>query len=250
MTEAAKSKRLNAWREVPILEIKDRTPSIKSFWLDVGRGFRHRSGQHVILRLTDGEGYAVMRSYSIASPPTTDGVIEVAIEQLVDGEVSSYFHKVAAVGDTIELRGPIGGHFVWTLEEPGASLLIAGGSGVVPMMAMVREHARENSKIPLGLLLSARSAPEAPFFEELMDLEASCDAFTFTATFTRARPARMRDHGRRVDKDMVAETMERIGGLPARTFICGSNLFVNTATDSALAAGLLPETIRTERYGG
>lgn len=248
MTEATKPRR--PWKDVAILEIRDRTPSIKSFWLDVGADFRHVSGQHVIIRLTDPEGYSVMRSYSIASPPTEDGIIEVAIERLVDGEVSSFFHDVAAVGDTIELRGPIGGHFVWTPGEPGASLLIAGGSGVVPMMAIVREHARENSKIPLALLLSARSGPEAPFFDELMDLEAACDAFAFTATFTRAKPARMRDHGRRVDQAMVAESIERMGELPARTFICGSNLFVNTATDSALAAGVLAETIRTERYGG
>jgi len=250
MTEATTPRRAGVWKEALILEMKDRTPSIKSFWLDVGRDFRHRSGQHVIIKLTDPEGYSVMRSYSIASPPTSDGVIEVAIEQLVAGEVSTFFHDIAAVGDSIELRGPIGGYFVWAPEEPGASLLIAAGSGVVPMMAIVREHARENSKVPLGLLLSARSGPEAPFFEELMDLEASCDAFAFTATFTRARPERMRDHGRRVDPAMVAELIERIGGLPAQTFICGSNLFVNAATDSALPAGVLPETIRTERYGG
>jgi ferredoxin-NADP reductase len=250
MTDAARPRRLGVWKEALILEIKDRTPSIKSFWLDVGREFRHVSGQHVIIKLTDPDGYAVMRSYSIASPPTRDGIIEVAIERLLDGEVSSFFHDVAAVGDSIELRGPIGGHFVWSPAEPNVSLLIAGGSGVVPMMAIVREHARENSKIPLGLLLSARTGPEAPFFEELVELEASCDAFSFTATFTRARPARMRDHGRRVDQTMVTELIERIGGRPAQTFICGSNLFVNAATDSALAAGVLPQTIRTERYGG
>ncbi|MEO3385104.1 FAD-binding oxidoreductase [Mesorhizobium sp. CAU 1741] len=230
--------------------ILDRTPSIKSFFFDVGTHFRHIAGQHMVVRLTDPDGYSVMRSYSIASAPAGDGIIELAIERLADGEVSHFFHDVVEVGDAIELRGPLGGHFIWSAEKPGTSLLIGGGSGVVPLISMARQRRTGSAGEPMGLLLSARSKDDAPFFDELVEMDAGTPGFSFTATFTREPPVRAADFDRRLDEDMIRVVLGRLGQPPDCTFICGSNRFVNAAADSVLAAGIPAETVRTERYGG
>lgn len=238
------------WNETRIVDIIRRTPSVTSYFFDAGAGFRHVAGQHMVVRLSAPDGYSAMRSYSIASAPSTDGMIELAIERLADGEVSAFFHDVAAVGDMIELRGPLGGHFIWSPGDPGASLLIGGGSGVVPLMAMLRQRSAQPSGQPMALLLSARSRAEAPFLEELVEMDTKCRDFSFTVTFTRQRPERSEDLGRRVGKEMIAGVLARLGQLPTRTYICGSHRFVDAAADSVLAAGIAPSTVRTERYGG
>lgn len=250
MIDDAGSKVVGVWNETRIVDIIRRTPSVTSYFFDVGAGFRHVAGQHMVVRLTDPDGYSAMRSYSIASAPGTDGIIELAVERLEDGEVSAFFHDVAAVGDMIELRGPLGGHFIWSPDDPGASLLIGGGSGVVPLIAMLRQRCAQPSGEPMALLLSARSRAEAPFFDELVEMDAECRDFSFTATFTRQSPERSQDLGRRVDKEMIAGVLAGLGQLPTRTYICGSHRFVDAAADSVLAAGMAPGTVRTERYGG
>lgn len=249
MIEAVDAAKTGVWMEARVASILSRTPSIKSFFFDVGPHFRHIAGQHMVVRLTDPDGYRVTRSYSIASAPASDGIIELAIERLADGEVSLFFHDVVEVGDAIELRGPLGGHFIWSADKPGSSLLIGGGSGVVPLISMARERKTRSTGESMGLLLSARGREDAPFFDELVDMDSGTPRFSFTATFTQGPPVRAADFDRRLDEDMIRVVLDRLGQRPDCTFICGSHRFVDAAADSVLAAGIPAETVRTERYG-
>ena len=155
MTEASAA--TAGWQSCAIVEIASRTPTIKSFFLRLTEPFDHKAGQHVDVRLTAPDGYTAMRSYSIASAPSDSKVIELAIERLPDGEVSPFFHDVAQVGDTIELRGPLGGHFLWPGPSNKPVLLIGAGSGVVPLMAMIRYRKASGEPVPVALLLSSRT---------------------------------------------------------------------------------------------
>ncbi|RWH47958.1 MAG: oxidoreductase, partial [Mesorhizobium sp.] len=151
------------WQTVTIRRIEKRTPRVTSFFLEPSRPFAYRAGQHVDVRLTAPDGYQARRSYSIASGPEAGEMIELAIERLDDGEVSPFFHDIAAVGDEVELRGPLGGHFVWYDGDGGPLLLVGGGSGVVPLMAMIRHRAARRSAVPVALVFSARVWDEVIF---------------------------------------------------------------------------------------
>jgi ferredoxin-NADP reductase len=190
-----------------------------------------------------------MRSYSIASAPSDSNVIELAIERLWDGEVSPFFHDVAQVGDTIELRGPLGGHFLWPGPSNKPVLLIGAGSGVVPLMAMIRYRKARGEPVPVALLLSSRTWDYVLFRDELLELERSLPDFVFAMTLTREPATRRTDFSRRVDSGMVADVARRLTVSPACAFVCGSNAFVDIAADAALALGLEAEAIKTERYG-
>ncbi len=210
----------------------------------------HIAGQHVDVRLTAPDGYSAMRSYSIASSTSTAPIVELAIERLPDGEVSSFFHDVAAVGDEIELRGPLGGHFLWPEPAVDAILLIGAGSGLAPLMAMIRQRRATSPAVPTALLLSARTAEDVLFSKELHSAEISDAAFVLALAITREKPIRASDFARRIDGEMVQEVVARLHRKPTQIFVCGSNGFVNIATDGALLAGLDPSIIKTERYGG
>ena len=238
------------WQSCTIEDIVQQTPSIKSFFLRLSKPFAHIAGQHVDVRLTAPDGYRAMRSYSIASAATSSGIIELAIERLPDGEVSSYFHDVAAVGDEIELRGPLGGHFLWPEPAVDAVLLIGAGSGLVPLMAMIRHRRTPSPAVPTALLLSARTAADVLFSDELHALEIDDAGFVLALAITREKPTRSSDFGRRIDGVMVQDVVARLHRRPSQLFVCGSNGFVNIATKGALLAGLLPSIIKTERYGG
>ena len=239
------------WQSARIVDIVQRTSRIKSFFLTLPEPFVHRAGQHVDLRLTAPDGYSAMRSYSIASAPEAFDRIELAIERLGDGEVSPFFHDVAEVGDEIELRGPLGGHFVWSPDEDGGPLLLAGGgSGIVPLMAMIRHRAALGAAVPTLLIVSARTWDEVLYRDELLDLDRRADGFTLALTLTREHPTRERDYGRRIDPAMMAELSARLPAMPSHVFVCGSNAFVNAAADGAVAAGIPAALVRTERYGG
>ncbi len=238
------------WQSCTIEDIVQQTPSIKSFFLRLSKPFAHIAGQHVDVRLTAPDGYRAMRSYSIASAATSSGIIELAIERLPDGEVSSYFHDVAAVGDEIELRGPLGGHFLWPEPAVDAVLLIGAGSGLVPLMAMIRHRRTLSPAVPTALLLSARTAADVLFSDELHALEIDDAGFVLALAITREKPTRSSDFGRRIDGVMVQDVVARLHRRPSQLFVCGSNGFVNIATEGALLAGLLPSIIKTERYGG
>jgi ferredoxin-NADP reductase len=211
--------------------------------------FTHSAGQHVDLRLTAPDGYQAIRSYSIASAPSQTGEIELAIERLKDGEVSPFFHDVVAVGDEIELRGPLGGHFVWSAADGGPLLLIGGGSGLVPLMAMVRYRQQVGSTVPTILLLSARTWDDVLYRDELLELQRLANGVVLVLTLTRDFPRREGDYSRRIDAALVADVLGRLRSLPKHVFICGSNPFVNSAAEAALAAGLPATMIKTERYG-
>jgi ferredoxin-NADP reductase len=191
-----------------------------------------------------------MRSYSIASPPSASDMIELAIERLSDGEVSPFFHDVAVVGDEIELRGPIGGHFLWPEHAGDPILLIGAGSGVVPLMAMLRHRRDVAQTVPTALLLSSRTQRDVLFGDELLALQMTDPDFELALAITREPPRRSSDFGRHIDNAMITEVIARLPRRPAHVFICGSNPFVNVAADGAIMAGLDAAMIKTERYGG
>lgn len=239
----------SAWQSATIRAETALTMRVTSFTLAPEHPFRFRAGQHVDVRLTAPDGYQARRSYSIASAPETEGVVELAIEKLEEGEVSAFFHDVAEIGDAIELRGPLGGHFVWDVEDGGPLLLIGAGSGVAPLMAMVRHRAARGSMTPALLLVAARGWDDVLFRDELLALEAPSDGFRFVVALSREAPQRAGDHGRRIDATIVADALARLGSTPAHVFVCGSNGFVEAATEALIAAGVAAAVIRTERYG-
>ncbi len=233
-----------------ISAIVPQTPRVKSFFLELPHPFSFRAGQHVDVRLTAPDGYRAERSYSIASAPNSPRTLELVIERLDDGEVSPFFHDIAAAGDEIELRGPIGGHFVWEIDDGGPLLLLGGGSGVVPLMSMIRQRASCHSDVPTLLLFSARTFEDILFRDELLSLAARGDGLELAFALTREPAKRAQDYGRRVDAAMVTELVARLPEAPTKVFVCGSNPFVEAAAEAAIAAGVPAGIIRTERYGG
>jgi ferredoxin-NADP reductase len=236
------------WQQAVIERIEPRTPRVISVFLRVRLGPRV-AGQHVDVRLTAPDGYLAERSYSIASAPGTED-IELAVERLDDGEVSPFFHEVARPGDTIEIRGPIGGHFVWRAADGGPILLIAGGSGVVPLMSIVRDWSTAAPRTSVLLVYSARTWEELVFRDELIDIEAREPSLTFIATTTRGPKHRPQDLDRRLDRSLLRELLTRWGRAVRDTYVCGSNAFVEAVTTSLVLETGSPASIRTERYGG
>lgn len=237
------------WQSGTITAIVPRSRLVKSFFFDLAEPFDFVAGQHVDIRLNAPDGYRAQRSYSIASAPGEAGPLELAIERLDSGEVSPFFHDVAEVGDAIDLRRPIGGHFVWRVGDGGPLLLIGGGSGVVPLLSMVRHRALSRSTVPVALILSVRSRDDLLFGEELAKLAANADGFALTVTVTRDPDAPQPFVTRRIDGAMVGDALSRLPSTPAGVYICGSNAFVSAAADAVQVAGIPAELIRTERYG-
>lgn len=237
------------WQAATITRIEKRTPRVTSFWFEPSRSFVHRAGQHVDIRLTAPDGYQARRSYSIASAPEAKAGIELAIERLDDGEVSPFFHDVAAIGDEIELRGPLGGHFVWEDSDGGPILLVGAGSGVVPLMAMARQRSARRSPVPMALLCSSRIWDEVIFRDELIDLDERRDGFELVLTLTREPARRPSDYSRRIDAAMVMRALARLPQPPTLAFVGGSNAFVSAAAQALIDADVPAGLIRTERYG-
>jgi ferredoxin-NADP reductase len=244
------------WQQARVTRIEERTRGVKSFWFELPRPFAFRPGQHVDVRLTAEDGYQARRSYSIASHPGAAGGLELAVELLQDGEVSPFFHEVVQVGDEVEMRGPLGGHFVWDVEEGGPLLLIGGGSGVVPLMSMLRQRAALGDRAPVLLLFSARTWEDVIFRDELLALHERRDGFELVLTLTREAAGARRggDYARRVDETMVRELLARLQAAShqplMRAYLCGPNAFVETASRALVDAGVAPGAVRTERYGG
>lgn len=238
------------WQEATLVERRPQTTNITSFFLKPTVPFTWQAGQHVDIRLTSEDGYRAIRSYSIANAPDSEGSVELAIERLSDGEVSPFFHDIAQVGDVIEIRGPLGGHFVWSPADEGPVFLVGGGSGLVPLMAMIRRRAATGTVTSFQLLLSARTYDDILFRSELDAFQSRKDGFAFTLAITREQARRKEDFGRRVDGSMIFAVLRKLTSVPSRTFVCGTNAFVNVAADSALAFGVPEATIATERYGG
>jgi ferredoxin-NADP reductase len=231
------------WRTVTVSEVLDETAQAATLVLDVPDWSGHRAGQHVDVRLTAEDGYQAQRSYSIASAPE-DPRVALTVERIEDGEVSPYLAGEVRAGDEFEIRGPIGGHFTWRVEDGGPLLLIAGGSGLVPLMAMLRHRAAQGSDVEARLLLSARSLADVLYREEL----ARLDDVAMHYTLTRTRPDGWTGYDRRVDAGMLAE----VGPAPSEdplVFVCGPTAFVEQVADGLVALGHPPDMIHTERFG-
>jgi ferredoxin-NADP reductase len=237
------------WQPATITSISRLTDRVKSFRFRPSQPFVYRAGQHVDVRLTAPDGYTAQRSYSIASAPESGEEVELAIERLENGEVSPFFHEVADIGDEIELKGPLGGHFVWNTTDPGPLVLIGGGSGVVPLMSMMRHRTAAGSTMPAALLYSSRVWDEVIFSDELLALDEQRDGFDLTLTLTREPPKRAKDFGRRIDPAMISQVLVKLPGSPAVAYVCGANAFVSVAADALIAAGVEAARIKTERYG-
>ncbi len=223
------------WQIATVTRIKDETPSVKSFRFALPMWIPHLPGQHYDLRLTDPDGYRAQRSYSIASSPLEEGEIELAIDRLDDGEVSPYFHDVVVEADQVELRGPFTSYFVWRGESP--TLLVGGGSGVVPLMAMLRHKRLTMPELEMRLVYSVRHPDDVIYAGELGD-----DA---VLTYTREAPEGWTGHAGHIDAELLREPAD--GAEVA--FVCGSTGFVETASDILLDLGMEPTAIRTERFG-
>jgi ferredoxin-NADP reductase len=236
------------WQLATVAGVRDETATVRSFTLALPAWAGHRAGQHVDLRLTAEDGYSVERSYSIASEPERAGEIDVTVERIPGGEVSEFLHDVVVPGDRLEVRGPIGGYFVWEAPLGGPLLLIAGGSGVVPLMAMVRHRARAGSTTPTRLLVSSRGPDEIIYRDELDRLTAAGDGFSVVHTLTRQQPSGWTGYSRRIDERMLVEVAEPLGsGL--RAYACGPTALVETVANGLVRLGLPADRIRTERFG-
>jgi ferredoxin-NADP reductase len=222
------------------------TPRVRTLVLDADGWTGHRAGQHVDVRLTAEDGYQAERSYSIASGPEEPPAITV--ELLDDGEVSPYLVEEVREGDRFELRGPIGGYFVWDGSDDAPLLLVAAGSGVAPLMSMIRHRAATRSRTPTRLLYSSRSYEDVIYREELDRLAASDDGLEVFHTLTRSQPEGWAGYARRIDAQILEEVAWPVAESP-RVFVCGSTRFVDTAADGLVALGYPPESIRTERFG-
>jgi len=232
--------RIVAWRPAEVREVVRETPSAATLVLDVRGWPGHRAGQHLDVRLTADDGYRAQRSYSVASAPE-DGVPAITVERLDDGEVSPYLVDDAQAGDMIEVRGPVGGWFVWEAGQGGPLWLIGGGSGVVPLMSMLRHHERAGSDAQARLLLSARRQQDVIYRAELQ-------SFDVTYTYTREAPPGWTGYARRVDRAMLAEAGFASEQRP-RIFVCGPTSFVEGVATELVALGHGPDRIRTERFG-
>jgi ferredoxin-NADP reductase len=237
-----------AWQTATVVSIREETQRVKTIRFAVPDWPGHLPGQHADVRLTAEDGYRAERSYSIASPPEVSEV-ELTVDRLDDGEVSPFLTNELQPDDTLQLRGPIGGHFVWSAAERSRPLLlVAGGSGVVPLMCMLRHRHLSGSIVPTALLYSVRTRNEVIYHSELMTLARSDPRFALRITLTRESGLGWTGRVGRIDLPFVKALLEDLGGV-ADVYVCGSDGFVEAASALLLQAGQPPDAIRTERFG-
>jgi ferredoxin-NADP reductase len=238
------------WQGARVNRIVDETPTVKSYFLEPKDWPGFMAGQHVDVRLTAPDGYQAQRSYSIGSAPE-DPEVELVIEKLDSGEVSPFFHDIVQQGDTIELRGPIGGHFTWQKKDGGPLLLVGGGSGVVPMMSILRHRMNVAPEVRTVLIYSVRHYNDIIFREEIFARAAKDPNVSIVVTVTRETPTDPRVRSGRIDDRLVADVFGMLGGeMPRRAYVCGANAFVDVASRLLLDMGVPFPAIKTERYGG
>jgi ferredoxin-NADP reductase len=232
------------WQIATVGEVTDETPTVRTIELDVPDWAGHRAGQHLDVRLTAEDGYVAERSYSIASAPGEP--VAITVQRIADGEVSPYLARELRPGDELELRGPVGGYFVW--DAGGAErplVLVAGGSGIVPLRSILRHRQRSGSAAPARLLYSARSLPEVIYHDEL----GGYRDVAVTYTLTRRQPPGWTGHAGRVTPDLLADVAWPVGQDPV-AFVCGPTSFVEYAADGLVGLGYPPHRVKTERFGG
>lgn len=235
------------WRLAEVVDVVSETPRTKSLVLEVPGWEGHKAGQHVDVRLTAEDGYQAQRSYSIASAPEDEKLV-LTVERLEDGEVSPYLTDVLMATDRLELRGPIGGYFAWEKKDGGPLLLVGGGSGVVPLMAMIRHRAAVSSDIPTRLLYSSRSYEEIIYREELEDLAARDVSLEVIHTLTRSWPEGWDGYDRRIDARMLEEVAWSPDENPL-AFVCGPTVLVEAVATALVSLGHDPARVKTERFG-
>jgi ferredoxin-NADP reductase len=244
-----------AWRLTTVIDIIPETPRTRTLVLDVPDWPGHRAGQHVDVRLTSEDGYQAERSYSIASPPE-DPRLALTVERLEDGEVSPYLSEDLRAGDKLELRGPIGGYFVWDVSLTGPLFLVAGGSGIVPLMAMLRHRNAAlastapdvRHRLPTRLLYSSRRWDEVIYRDELTRLAETDTTLEVTHTLTREQPESWSGFRRRIDRAMLEEVAWPPSEQP-RVFVCGPTPLVEAVASTLVELGHQPAHIKTERFG-
>jgi ferredoxin-NADP reductase len=229
------------WQVATVESVVDETPRVRTLVLDVPEWAGHRAGQHLDVRLTAEDGSRAERAYSIGSAPGTP--VEITVERLDDGEVSPYLTEELRKGDSLELRGPIGGYFVWGPEDGGPLLLLAGGSGIVPLMSMLRLRRDRGSDVPARLLYSSRTLEDVIYRAELDRLDAEV-----IHTLTRKQPPGWTGYARRVDAELLGEVAWPAERDP-RVFVCGPTPFVETVASDLVALGYPPQRVKTERFG-
>ena len=245
------------WQIATVTSIVDETESVKTFRMEPSLWRPFRAGQHIDVRLTAPDGYQAQRSYSIASAPDTRGAFDITVELLEDGEVSPYFHDVVRPGDQVEYRGPIGGPFTWRRGESEALFLVAGGSGIVPIMSILRHRTQERTplRVPAVLLYSSRTVADIIYRTELDRLDSEDATLRVIHTLTRQCPPDWEGHSRRIDADMLSDAVRSLAALypdapsSARCYVCGPTDFVESVASFAVGAGFRPSDVRTERFG-
>jgi ferredoxin-NADP reductase len=236
------------WRVGTVVALHDETPTARTIALEVPDWPGHAAGQHVDVRLTASDGYSAVRSYSIASAPNFEKRIELTVERLPAGEVSPYLTQEVAIGDHVELRGPIGGWFVWRTQQTEPIQLVAGGSGLVPLMAMIRSRAAAGSITPFRLLYSVREPETVLYRDELQALSDQDGTVTLTYAYTRVAPKDWPRPPGRIDADLIAHATWP-PNLSPTCYVCGPTSFVESASSLLIKAGNGPDRIRTERFG-
>ena len=247
MAEIRTPRRKLVWRIGEVVETRPEAPHAKSIILEVPGWEGHKAGQHVDVRLTAEDGYQAQRSYSIASAPE-DGRLALVVERLEDGEVSPYLTDELRVGDKLELRGPIGGWFTWEARDGGPLLLVAGGSGIAPLMAMIRHRAAARSEAPTRLLYSSRSREDTIYVEEFDRLAAEDAALEVIHTLTRSQPPGWTGYSRRIDREMLDAVAPSPQERPL-AFVCGPTPLVETVATVLVELGHDPARVKTERFG-
>jgi len=241
-------RQVTRWQIATVIRVKQEVYNVKSFTLALPYWCAHQPGQHYDVRLTAPDGYQAQRSYSIASSPEQVGEIELTVERLNEGEVSTYMHDVLIVGDQVELRGPIGGYFVWNASMGGPLLLVAGGSGIVPLMAMIRHRQAVSSQVPVRLLYSSRNYEEIIYREELDRLQGQSAGLDVIHTLTRSQPPGWEGYGRRIDMAMLRQVIAPWGGR-LNAYVCGPTSMVEGVANNLVELGIPAGQIRTERFG-
>ena len=232
-----------SWQIATVADVVEETARVRTIVLDIQDWPGHRAGQHLDVRLTAEDGYRAEREYSIATAPGEP--VSITVERLEDGEVSPYLTEELRAGDEIELRGPLGGYFVWDPADGGPLLLVAGGSGVVPLRAVLRHRNRSGSDVPVRLLYSSRTLADVIYRAEL---ERPAEGTEVIHTLTRERPSGWTGYARRVDSELLSEVVWPAQEDP-RAFVCGPTSFVETVASGLVQLGYRPETVKTERFG-
>ena len=235
------------WHVGKVIALHDETATARTITLEVADWSAHVAGQHVDVRLTAPDGYSAVRAYSIASGPNSGGRVDLTVERLPNGEVSPYLTQELIVGDRLELRGPIGGWFVWRTHQTEPIQLVAGGSGIVPLMSMIRSRASAGGAAPFRLLYSVRE-PAAVFYSDELQALTKTEGLSLTYAYTRVAPKDWPRPPGRIDTTLIANAIWP-SNLEPTCYVCGPTSFVEIATSLLIASGHSPERIRTERFG-